>query len=270
MVKIIRKLSDSDSPTKEEKNAKKQKMSIEDSLAGINQSLLSVAAGQLEVKSELSSIKGELTFVKGGLVNILARLDNYEKQIDTISAEVNTLKYELNAVQQAQLHRTFLITGLPFAKTGENAFDLVKNFFKISGTVITENDIQRAFTVAHRNSTTSHIVANFYSEFKRDAAFTRHREYIKKKPVLVADLYNLPPNDPNPKRQIRLRSQLTPLSRELLSKAKHYAYDANNKIFEHAWEKDGKILIITTEGSKPRYISSTDQLMKLVENKQPK
>jgi hypothetical protein len=260
-VKIIRKLSDSDSPNEEEKDPKKLKMSVEDSLISINQSLQTLAMGQNEVKNELS-------FVKGGLVNILARLDTYEKQITNVMAEVSALKYDLNALQQEQLRRTFLITGLPYAKTGEMAFDLVKSFFKISGTDITEDDLQRAFIVGHRNNTTSHIVANFYSEYKRDTAFKRHREYSKNKPVLVADLYKLPPNDPNPTRQLRLRSQLTPITRDLLNKARSFAYDASNKIFEHAWEKDGKILIQITEGSKPKYVTSMDQLMKLVGKQQ--
>lgn len=241
----------------EDKNSKKHRM--EDAIT--------------EILNEMRSLK-QVSTSTNEAVNIMTRemkkfsldLEMLNKNIKKIDEEVFTLKSNLtdtdnqiNSMQQQLLKTSFIITGLPPTTRGE-VFPVLEKIFMSFNCKVKKEDFKTIYMVQHKNKKGAHISGTFYCERKRDEAFELFKQAIKKEePVLTEKIFETLPMDSVFRgRQLRLRSQLTLKTRNLLDKARTL-----RDRFRYIWETDGRILIKKNDGEKVAEVLTLNQIDQL-------
>lgn len=208
----------------------------------------------LEVVTKLSQDQKKL---HEGLTKIAQRTEATENAVIQLKKENDVLNGELNELRQKEFKQTFLIFGIPYAKTGDNMTAVVKKIGLLLGVQLTEHDFsRRPYIVGHRNEKTGHIIGTFYSTQKRDEFSMKFKEKKRAAPLLLENIViDLAPNHPLRGKPINLRWELTDYTKKLLAEAKKHT--AN---FKYIWESDGRVLMKRDESSKPLNINNFAKL----------
>jgi hypothetical protein len=191
------------------------------------------------------------------------RVFKLEKNVAKLMNENDMSKITDNQIQQKLLSNQFVIFGLP-SFDNKTADQIIYALSEKSGVNFDKSDLKKFYATKTRTDSNKCVVhGEFYSEKIKNQFLLA---CFEKKPIVVEDIVTtLKRSDKRRGTEIYVKSQLTPMNRELSLEARRQRLKGN---FKYAWERDGRILVKQDDGGPTIEIKSMEQMMTLV-NKKP-
>lgn len=226
----------------EDRDPKKIRMEdLKDSISQIVQEIKSLKTVVTETNCAVNKNGASLEMIATDLSTIKEKFELMKHEIAKLQEANESTTTAVNIIQQAMLRKSFTIMGIPPTAAAQgDVFPTFKKICASFGFNAERDDFRKLFIVQHRNKQSSHIAGEFYYDKKRDDAFKAFKLAIRnKRPILTDTIFtDLPLNSPFKGKELRLRTQLTQATRQLLEKTRTF-----KDHFTFVWENEGRILV---------------------------
>lgn len=178
------------------------------------------------------------------------------REIIDLQSTVCHLEVANNKLEQKNLSRDVLISGLPLLKKEQTG-----NFIQAISTRLevpfTTNDVSDAYSIPSKNNARSIMIIKFQTEHMKTRVSAAFRA---KKPILIEDVITLSESDPRRGKEIFISSNLTPKYRALKQAARQEG------TLKFVWEKDGRILVRAAERTPVIEVNSIQHLNEVIQS----
>ncbi len=206
-----------------------------------------------------ASIEAKIQNFDSKVTALLTRLEKTEKALEEVTEYMKDLSARIDYRDQMDLIDCFRITGLPAIDTPrEDQLVIIVNVFKKVGVTVTREDLSYWNMYNNRQRTSATISGKFCNPKKREEAFSLFKIKTKNKPILFGEMCK-PTNDEDKLRVIRLRSNLTKATMNLINLARQHM-----TIFAYVWEKNGRIFVRKNEDERAFQIKSESELKAVI------
>jgi hypothetical protein len=183
----------------------------------------------------------------------------FRTDLKTVKHRLSDAEMRLNDLEQANLSSSFMITGLPVLQN-TTPLEVTKIILEKIGSKIEVDDLKRVSLIKYRSGTGSFVIANLWSEYKKNEIVKKFKGMLKdNKPLIINEVFPTETGIAQQGRQIRIKNLLTKQNAALLKQAQTF----KNKPFAHVWEINGKIMLRRAEGDRPIIAKSLAQITEL-------
>jgi hypothetical protein len=231
------------------------------SLAGLKTEVKSMSE---RLDSKFSELKSNIETINDSLVNLQVSCNTLKSENDsfreklteleaknvTLESTVKGLNLKLDALEQYTRGDNLIVLGLPFT-ANENILAVVENIAKAIGVTFNANAISTAHRLPSRRAAHPPIVVRFSSRIVK-------YEWLKCAKI-KKHLYSKDVHPSLTESRIFINEHLSPFSASLLSGARRLL--AERKI-QHAWTRDGRVLVRQTGDGPVIWIRAVEDLAK--------